>query len=139
MNSADAQNRKRRVRPARVGWLTALLVEELAPRPRRMITSLRWAVIGTILKQEGFRSFSDIRLGSRRIAITSGGDTMARDIDLAIFRDMGELELISKDTDDDPSPLIECVASSKFAYTLSIKNAKSNGPTLIMTALLDVD
>lgn len=49
MESADAQIGERTTPlTGGVGWLTALLAEELAPRPRRVRTSLRWATIATI-------------------------------------------------------------------------------------------
>ena len=49
MESADAQIGERKTRlTGGVAWLTALLAEELASRPRRVITSLRWATIATI-------------------------------------------------------------------------------------------
>jgi len=49
MESAEAQIGERKTRlTGEVAWLTALLAEELALRPRRVITSLRWATIATI-------------------------------------------------------------------------------------------
>jgi hypothetical protein len=100
-----------------------------------------WAVIGTILEEGKSSVFTDLRLGSGRRAVTSGGDTVTRDIDLAIFEDNkgNATRILDKDEDKDAAPLVQFSAVSSKRYGILIKNAKSNGGTLIMTALLDVD
>jgi hypothetical protein len=98
-----------------------------------------WAVIGTIIEEGKTHIINDIRLGTGRRAVTSGGDTVTRDIDLALFEDGPSPKIISKDQDDDASPLVQCVATKTKRYGLIIKDAKSNGGTLIFTAILEVE
>jgi hypothetical protein len=98
-----------------------------------------WAVIGTILKEGKQNIFSDLRLGTGRRAVVAGGDTATRDIDLYIFRDGLKPKLLDADKDDDASPLVHCVADAAERYGVLIQNSKSDGGTMIMTALLDID
>jgi hypothetical protein len=99
-----------------------------------------WAVIGTILKPGTSTSFTDLRLGSGRRAMTSGGDTRTRDIDLEVYQDGTNPKLIlGKDEAKDAMPLVECMADQFKHYSLVIKNPESDGGTLILTALLDVE
>jgi hypothetical protein len=97
-----------------------------------------WAVIGTILRPGASNTFTDIRLGDGRRVVTSGGDTVARDIDLAIFEDAKTPRVLDKDEDDDARPMVQCNASDDRRYGILIKNVKSDGGSLAMTALLDV-
>lgn len=98
-----------------------------------------WAVIGTILREGASQTFYDISLGSGRRAVTSGGDTVTRDIDLQVYLDGSNPQVLDDDSDPDAAPLVECVASSSSRYGIVIKNAASNGGTLVMTAILEVD
>jgi hypothetical protein len=97
-----------------------------------------WAVIGTILREGKSEIFSDIRLGQGRRVIVAGGDTVTRDIDLAVFEDGPKRSILNADEDADASPLVQCVADAEKRYGVVIRNAKSDGGTMIMTALLDV-
>ncbi|HKI19611.1 MAG TPA: hypothetical protein VKA15_17120 [Isosphaeraceae bacterium] len=99
-----------------------------------------WAVVGTIIEPGKSSTFTDIRLGSGRRAITSGGDSVTRDIGLEVFED-GATPRLVLDTDqgEDAAPVVQCTASSFKRYGLEIKNPRFEGGTMIMTALLDVD
>ncbi len=108
--------------------------------PSRFLeTPGEWAVIGTILREGASQTFYDINLGSGRRVVTSGGDTVTRDIDLQVYQDGSNPTVLDVDTDPDAAPLVECVASQASRYGVTITNAASNGGTLIMTAILDVD
>jgi len=109
-------------------------------RPARFLdVTGEWAVMGTILEEGKSQIFNDIRLGTGRTAVTAGGDTVTRDIDLAIFEDGDSPKIIVKDEDDDAAPLVDCRTTDDRRYGVVIKNSKSNGGTLIFTAILTVD
>ena len=99
-----------------------------------------WAVIGTIVNPGQSSTFSDIRLGSGRRAMTSGGDTVSRDIDLEVYQDGTSPKVVlDKDEAKDAAPLVKCTADPSKRYGVVIKNPESQGGSMIMTALLDVD
>jgi hypothetical protein len=72
--------------------------------------------------------------------MTSGGDTVTRDIDLEVYEDGTSPKVVlGKDEAKDAAPLVGCEADPSKRYGLVIKNVESQGGTMIMTALLDVD
>ena len=97
-----------------------------------------WAMIGTIMNSGDVHGFSDMRLGTGRRAIIACGDSYTRDIDLTAYQDNPRTQIAS-DTESDPTPLLDFEASGQVRYALDIKNYESTGPTLVMTALLDID
>ena len=82
--------------------------------------------VGTIIAQGKSSIFSDIRLGTGRQAMTPGGATMTRDIDLEVYRgwDLSE-SMLCGDEDKDAAPRVECVASPFKRYGLATKNGGS--------------
>jgi hypothetical protein len=98
-----------------------------------------WAMIGSILRDGDSSIFTDMRLGTGRRAITAGGDTQTRDIDLVVFEDLRQPRILDSDKESDSNPLVSCRTSRLRRYGVSVQNARSRGATMIMTALLDVD
>ncbi|MFM7058658.1 MAG: hypothetical protein ACKO2P_17225 [Planctomycetota bacterium] len=98
-----------------------------------------WAVIGRVLKKGDVAVYSDLRLGSGRRVVVAGGDSKTRDIDLGLFEDVSNGPALDTDTLQDDAPVLDARTSADKRYRLMLENADSNGATVVMTALLDVD
>jgi hypothetical protein len=95
-----------------------------------------WAMIGSILEEDEIQTLSDMRFGTGRRIITSGGDTCTRDINLEVFGDWKGYPILGSDYDSDARPIVECNSSYNMRYGIHIINARSEGATLILTAIL---
>ena len=98
-----------------------------------------WAVIGQVMREGETTAFSDMRLGTGRRVVVAGGDAKSRDLDLAAYRDSSSMIRLAADTQSDNNPTVELNTSRSNRYAVGIANARSNGPTVVMTAILDVD
>lgn len=98
-----------------------------------------WAVIGSILKPGESHTLSDVHLGEGRRVIVAAGDTVCTDIDLSVFLDAMPFEVLNKDEDKDALPLVQCKATDANRYGIIVRNAKSKGGAMILTAILDIE
>ncbi|MEY3173686.1 MAG: hypothetical protein RLZZ436_1600 [Planctomycetota bacterium] len=98
-----------------------------------------WAVIGRVLNEREAAVFTDMRFGGGRRVVVAGGDVKTRDLDLGLFENGDGGAALDTDTLPDDEPILDARTSSGQRYRLMIENAKSDGPTVVMTAILDVD
>lgn len=97
----------------------------------------QWAVYGSIVRSGGDLTIDNITPGGGRRVWVGAGDTTAQDIDLYLMNDGGKV--LVKDEDDDAVPLIDYRTTPGDRYSLRIKNVRSNGPCLILTATLNLN
>lgn len=98
-----------------------------------------WAVIGRVLNRGDVAMYSDLRMGTGRRVVVAGGDSKTRDIDLALFEDVSSGEALDTDTLPDDDPVLDARTRSEKRYRLLLENAASDGATVVMTALLNVN
>jgi hypothetical protein len=98
-----------------------------------------WAVIGSVLNSGSVASFSDMRLGGGRRVMVAAGDSKMRDLDLGLFEDRDGGQPLDTDTLPDDNPVLEARTNSNDRYRLMIENSSSNGPSIVMTAILDIN
>jgi len=101
-----------------------------------------WALLGAMMQTDETRTWSSINLQDGEHRIVAGGDTQSEDIDLAVNREASSgrsEEQVASDTDLDGTPAVSFVAESDELYTIEIENYDSKGPTLIITAILEVE
>lgn len=94
----------------------------------------QWAVFGAILPSESEIEITNVALGTGRRVVIAAGDTTARDIDLAVYI-KGET---ASDTEQDATPIVDVTAFNVTAARVKITNAKSEGPCLILMAILQL-
>ncbi|MFN5273607.1 MAG: hypothetical protein ACK5E3_10385 [Planctomycetota bacterium] len=98
-----------------------------------------WAIIGQVMAEGNGGMFSDMRLGHGQRVIVTGTDNKSQDIDLAAYRDGSSRVRLASDTQSDNNPIIRLTTSRDSRYSIETINARSNGPSVVMTALLDID
>lgn len=98
-----------------------------------------WAMIGQVMAEGDGGMFSDMRLGQGQRVIITGTDSKSQDVDLAAYRDGSTRVRLASDTQSDNNPIIRLTTSRDSRYSIETINARSNGPSVVMTALLDID
>lgn len=98
-----------------------------------------WAMIGQVMREGGTNTFSGIRLGTGRRVVTAGGDANSKDIDLLVTREGAVPVRLASDTQRDSFPIVEFRTSVASTYILETQNARSHGPSIVMTAILEIE
>lgn len=98
-----------------------------------------WAIVGVVLREGEKSTFSKMHLGSGRRVIVTGADSQSRDTDLAAYLEGSSRVELTSDTERDNQPFLQLTASRSNQYAIETSNAESNGPSVVMTALLDID
>lgn len=91
-----------------------------------------WALFGTLLTEGQYLTQSGIDLPDGNHAFMAAGDTVARDLDLAVLKGNKQ---VAEDTDDDANPV--CFYRGSGTVSVKLTNVKSNGPTLALAAVLN--
>lgn len=125
----------------RAGGLMLQRCRDVASKvPARFLQETgEWAVVGRVMNSGTVGTLSDMRFGSGRRVVVAGGDSKTRDIDLAIFENNNTGDAIDSDKLPDDNPILDFRTSSDNRYRLVLENPDSNGATVVMTAILDVD
>lgn len=97
--------------------------------------SNQWAMYGGIFREGDEISITNVALGTGRRVIVSAGDTTVKDIDLFVSVEGEE----AKDVLDDAEPIVDVTATNVSSATIRIQNVKSNGASLILTTILQLD
>jgi hypothetical protein len=96
----------------------------------------QWAVFGSILKQGGETTIEKLLPGAGTRVLVSGGDDTVSDIDLFLLDAKGKV--LEEDVDDDAVPRVVYTTARNTNYGFRVKNVKSKGSSLILTAILTV-
>jgi hypothetical protein len=100
-----------------------------------------WAVLGTLMQKDESHTWSSISLRGGEHRVVAGGDTQAEDLDLAVYREANggrPEEQVASDTELDGNPVVSFDAKSDELYRVEVENYESKGPTLVITAVLEV-
>ncbi len=115
--------------------------EEIDSRVKQNVVftsgSNQWAVFGSIVRQNGDLTIEKLTPGRGTRVLISGGDKTTSDIDLALLDATGKVA--KEDVDDDALPRVVFEAKQGSSYGFRVKNVKSRGASLILTAMLSVE
>jgi len=93
-----------------------------------------WGLIGTILKKGETLTHRGIRMGKGNHAVVAAGDGDVQDLDLAVVQADGQV--IGKDEDDDPNPVV--VFDTPGSVGFQLKSVEAKGPAVCFAAILEI-
>lgn len=96
----------------------------------------QWAVFGSMVGQGKEITVENLTPGAGTRVWVSGGDTTTQDIDLFLLDSKGKV--VGEDTDDDAVPRVVANTGRGEQYGFRVKNVKSKGTSLVLTAVLTV-
>jgi type 1 fimbria pilin len=95
------------------------------------------AVWGCLLAKNETLTLTQLNMGSGNRVITAAADTQAKDIDIYLLD--GKQQQLKADTEADANPLVIYQSDASASYGVKVSNAESNGPSLVMAAILQYE
>jgi hypothetical protein len=100
-------------------------------------TPNQWTLYGTVLAQDKDLEITGVRPGAGPCVLVATGSGSIADISLTIKDATGKKEL-AKDDRVSPAAIVSVDAQATDSFRLSVRNAKSNAPSLIFATVLRV-
>jgi hypothetical protein len=94
----------------------------------------QWSLFGSVLEMGKETTLPNITMGEGKRIFVAAGDGNALNVDLFLLNKSGNV--VEKDDEPDASPIFEYKTSSSSTYSVRIKNVKSKGPSIVISAIL---
>ena len=114
------------------------LLEEKDVNLHFMKEKAQWCVYGAVIDNNRSSSIDYVRMGYGEHFIVSTGDKNLADVDLYI-KTMSDGKTVCSDEDSETLAAVKCLTEANKNYTLKIQNSKSDGKSLIITSIFDLD